>query len=330
MNNILNILSYLTIRKITNMLLLSSSYIISAFLKKPIQKGKPLSISVEPTNFCNLNCPECISGQRKFTRSTGNMKLELYKNIIDQTHKFLAYHILYFQGEPYLHNDFFKMIEYANSKKIFTATSTNGHFLDNNNAKRTIKSGLDKIIISIDGVNSKTYNIYRKNGDFNKVIEGTKNLVEWKKKLKSKKPYIVVQFLVTKQNQHQIKEMKQMAKSLHINKIEFKTIQLYDYINGNKLMPDIKKYTRYKKQEDGKYSIKNKLKNRCWRMWSSSVICHDGKLVPCCFDKDADFVLGDATQQTITEIWTSDKYKQFRSKILKNRKNIEICRNCTE
>ena len=82
------------------------------------------------------------------------------------------YLIFYFQGEPYLNPDFLDMVKYASGKKIYTATSTNAHYLNDANARRTIESGLDRLIISIDGTTQETYQQYRVGGHLNKVLEG--------------------------------------------------------------------------------------------------------------------------------------------------------------
>lgn len=163
-----------------------------------------------------------------------------------------------------------------------------------------------------------------------KVIEGTKNIVEAKKKLKSKTPHIVFQFLVVKPNEHQLNEIHQLANDLGVDEVLFKTAQVYDFENGNSLIPTNEKYSRYKRLRDGTYKIKNELLNQCWRMWSSCVITWNGSVVPCCFDKDAKHQLGDLKKQSFKELWPSDKYQQFRNAILKSRQEIDICKNCSE
>jgi radical SAM protein with 4Fe4S-binding SPASM domain len=162
------------------------------------------------------------------------------------------------------------------------------------------------------------------------VIEGTRNILAWKKKLKSKTPHTVFQFLVVKQNEHQIPEVYTLAKALGVDQVVLKTAQIYDYENGSDLIPENETYSRYRKNSDGSYSIKNKLLNQCWKMWHSCVITWDGKVVPCCFDKDAHHVFGDLTQTSFQEIWNGEKYQTFRKALLKSRSEIEICKNCTE
>jgi len=193
-----------------------------------------------------------------------------------------------------------------------------------------VKSGLNRLTISIDGTTQESYESYRKNGNLNKVITGTKTIIKWKKELKSKTPYIIFQFLVVKPNEHQIEDAKKLAKKLGVDEIRFKTAQLYNYKNGNDLMPSIAKYARYKKQKDGTYCLKNKMLNECWRMWSSCVITWDGKVVPCCFDKDAQHQMGDLKTSDFKQIWQSKLYTNFRKQLLHDRQAIDICKNCTE
>jgi len=306
------------------------SYLKSKYTKNPNPKGMPISISFEPTTSCNLRCPECPSGLRSFTRPTGMLEAELFKNTIDQLSKTLTYLIFYFQGEPYLHKEFIDLVKYASQKGIYTATSTNAHYLNDENARKTVESGLDRLIISLDGTTQETYEQYRVGGKIDKVLEGAKNIVKWKKKLKSQKPYVVFQFLVVKPNEHQIEDVKQLAKDIGVDDVGLKTAQINDYQHGTELIPTIDYYSRYKNNGNGTYSIKNKFLDHCWKMWHSCVITWDGLVVPCCFDKDAEYVMGDLKTQTFEQIWNGDKYLNFRKSLLKGRSEIEMCKNCSE
>ena len=325
-----NLLSKLTIRKTTNFAIVALSYQLSKLLKKTMHYGLPVSMSIEPTTSCNLRCPECPSGLRSFTRPTGMLEESKFKALINEINNHLIYLVFYFQGEPYLNPKFLDMVAYASSKKIYTSTSTNGHYLNDKNAEKTILSGLDKLIISVDGTSQETYESYRIGGELEKVLSGARNIVAWKKKLNSQTPHIVFQYLVVKPNQHQIKDVQSLAKEIGVNEVAFKTAQIYDYKNGSELIPDIDKFSRYKREEDGSYSIKNDFSNDCWRMWQSCVITWDGKVVPCCFDKDASNVLGEIGATTLKNIWNGKNYKSFRELLMKSRSEIEICKNCTE
>jgi len=330
-NDTINLASKITFNRFWNGVKVLSSFYVGRLLNKPLQWGYPVSISFEPTTSCNLRCPECPSGLRAFTRPTGMLQKDFFTRTIDDIHKELLYLIFYFQGEPYLNPDFLDMVKYASSKGIYTATSTNAHYLTDAAAKRTVESGLDRLIISIDGTTQDVYKQYRIGGNIDKVLEGAKNIVKWKKELNSKTPFVFFQFLVVKPNEHQVEDIKRLAKEIGVDEVRFKTAQIYDYATDpNQLIPTTDKFSRYKKDATGNYIPKNRLANRCWKMQHANVITWDGLVVPCCFDKDALHQLGNLKNQSFKEVWNNDNYKQFRSELLKSRKNIDICANCSE
>lgn len=315
--------------RVINGIKVISSYYLSKLIKKPIQWGYPIAFSVEPTTSCNLRCPQCPSGLRSFTRETGSLELETYKTIIDQLYRTSGYITLYFQGEPYLNKNFNAIVNYAFQKKMYTATSSNAHYFTKENAENVIKSGLDRLIISIDGIDQETYSKYRIGGSIDKVIKGTQALVEAKKNLKSKTPHIIWQFIVFRHNEHQLEDIKKMAAEVDVDELSIKTAQIYEFETGNDLIPTNENYSRYKKDENG-YRFKNKLLNHCWKLWSSCVFTWNGQVVPCCFDKDAHYQLGSINSKSFKEIWQGDAYQRFRSQLIKGRKHIDICKNCSE
>jgi radical SAM protein with 4Fe4S-binding SPASM domain len=364
----------LLLTRVINLVRIITSYLFSRIPGVAVHWGNPAAASIEPNNSCNLGCPECPAGMKELTRPRGFMQPEIFNTVISQLSPHLSYLTLYFQGEPYLSKHIFDFIAAARSKRIFVATSTNGHFLDETTVGQTIESGLNRLIISLDGADRQSYEAYRKGGDFDRVVAGIRLLVQEKKRLRKKNPEIILQCLVLRSNEHQLGEIRKLAKELGVDKIEFKTAQFNDYVNGNPLMPEKDKYSRYaciaeiknqkskikntnrnskkpdqltgnspsssnpriSKSRDSailktsRYRIKNSLRNSCFRMWSSCVVTWDGKVVPCCFDKDATHVMGDLNHQPFEEIWRGKPFDDFRKKILKNRKSIGICSNCSQ
>ena len=329
-NDSINIIKHLTVKRITNLFILKTSYIWSKWTKQSIHSGMPFSLSIEPTTACNLGCPECPSGLKQFTRPTGKLDLDLHKSMIEQVKKSVFYINYYFQGEPFIHPQFLDLIEEAKKNKIYTATSTNAHFITKEMANKIIDSGLDRLIISIDGLTQETYENYRVNGELNKVIQGTEFLLNAKKEKKSNTPHLIFQFLAVKPNEHEIDDIFKLGAKMGIDEVRIKSAQLYDYKNGNPLMPENEKYSRYKLKKDGTYKLKYETGDHCWRMWSSSVFTWDGKVVPCCFDKDAKHILGTLEATTFKSIWRSKQYSSFRQAVLTNRNSIDICQNCSE
>jgi radical SAM protein with 4Fe4S-binding SPASM domain len=320
----------LNVRRIFNLCWLSMGYLSYLATKRTFNPGLPFAVSIEPTTSCNLHCPECPTGMHSLTRPKGFIKMDLYRNIIDQMSSHLLYLTLYFQGEPYLHPDFHDMVAYAHSKKIYVATSTNGHYLDDANAEATIRSGLNKLIVSLDGTDQETYSSYRKGGDFDRVIAGVKRLVAWKRKLGVQHPHIIIQFLVLSTNEHQAVSIKKLGRELGADEVQIKTAQLNSYMPGNPLMPKDKRFSRYMSSPDGTFKPTGRMRNRCFRMWTSPVITWNGEVIPCCFDKDAEHKMGNVGTGNFKEIWKSPEYKKFRTQIRHSRKSAEICCNCTQ
>lgn len=315
--------------KVSNAAQLLGSFYLSRIIKKPVHWGMPASVAIEPTTSCNLRCPECPSGLRSFTRPTGMLDLNFFNKILAEIHLYVAYLIFYFQGEPFLHPQFLEMISSANQRGIYTATSTNAHHLKSEVARKTVESGLKRLIISIDGATQNVYEKYRVGGQLNKVLEGTRNIVEWKRKLRSYSPYLIFQFLVLQHNEHQIQEVLKLAKKIGVDEVRLKTAQVYDFEHGNPLIPLNEKFSRYSKISEGSYVVKNKLLNRCWKLWHSCVITWDGRVVPCCFDKDAHHIMGNLNKTCFRDIWRSEFYKSFREKVFQSRSKIDICSNCS-
>jgi len=323
-------LKVLSFYRIWNLLLLGLSYYASRIFGKAYHWGLPYHVSFEPTTACNLGCPECPSGLKQFTRATGKLKVDHHADWLKSMASHLVYVTYYFQGEPFLHPQFLSLIVEAKKHRVFTATSTNAHFIDNTNAEEIVRSGLDQLIISVDGVSQEVYEQYRVHGDLEKVWTATKALVEAKKRLKSSTPQLIFQCLAVKPNEAQIPEIFTKANELGVDEVRIKSAQLYDYENGNPLMPENEEYRRYRQGKNGKFTLKNPGGNRCWRMWSGCVITWDGKIVPCCFDKDAQHTLGSLQTTSFRDVWKSKAYRHFRNSILTNRSQIEICQNCSE
>lgn len=300
------------------------SFLKSSITGNPVIHGMPVFLSVEITNRCNLHCPECASGSGLMRRGRGFMDLTLYQRITDELKPYIYYLNLYFQGEPMLHPDFFSFLEPV--RGIPSLVSTNGHFLTAENSEKLVRSGLGKLIVSLDGMDEDTYLIYRKGGDFHRVLDGIKNVADARGKYKSAMK-LEIQFLVNRYNENQKEKLRQFAKETGAS-VKFKSMQVINCRDAAKWMPEEKRYRRYIERKEG-YVIKSRMAGRCARLWMNPVITWDGKVIPCCFDKDGEYVMGDLMADTFADIWNGQQYLAFRKKVLEGRGNIDICRNCT-
>ena len=322
-------LCFINILKVNNFIKNIISYILSRLIKKVYVYGKPSFASFELSSRCNLNCPQCDVGNRLTNRKNNFLNYNQYCNIMDEIGTTLLDAIFYFQGEPLLNNNFSKYISYAKQYNIYTITSTNAQLIDKDLAIEIVKSGLDRIIISIDGTTQEVYEKYRKGGLLSKSIEAIKFLKEAKTELKSKTPCIEAQFIVFRFNEHQINEFKHLAREWGANKISIKSAQIHSPNENYEIVPTINKYSRYHKI-NGKWKIKKDYTKACFRAWYGMVISADGNILPCCFDKQEKHIYGNTKEDKIENIWKNKKSKDFRNTLLNNRKSINICCNCNE
>ena len=291
--------------------------------------GMPVSYSIEPTNHCNLKCPECPSGLGTLTRPLGLLKFDDFTRLIDQIKDTGFYVQLFFQGEPYINKNLPEMISYAQEKKVYISISTNGHFITEKNVDYILENAPDKLIFSMDGLDEKSYQQYRIGGTFEQADAGLRALTGRKRELKRKLPFVELQFIVMKQNENQLEDVVKYGKECGVDKVVFKTMQISSYDNAIKFLPSNPKYRRYI-VENNSFRIRNSLKNHCFALWRTSVITWDGRVVPCCFDKDAKFEAGQLNGRIFKEIWHSKELNEFRNSILQERAGVSMCTNCTE
>ncbi|MDT8325550.1 MAG: radical SAM/SPASM domain-containing protein [Bacteroidota bacterium] len=323
-----NLLRCVTARRLWNFLKISLSYQLSARTGRSIVWGKPWTLTIEPTNRCNLSCPECPSGNGTMTRAQGLMPYEEFTRLVDEIHPEVFYLQLFFQGEPFIHNRLLDMVRYARAKHMYTAISTNAHYLRPAVAADIVAAGLDRLIVSVDGLTQDVYEQYRVGGNLAKVHEALHNFTAARNAAQRPRTELTLQLLVTRQNEAQLPELRALAKK-HGADIALKTMQVYSIEGAEKFLPTDPRYSRYE-NVDGRLRTRNALHNRCVRLWERSVVTWDGVVVPCCFDKDAEYPLGQLDGRSFADIWRSDTYHDFRRRILRNRRDVPMCRNCTE
>lgn len=324
------IIQCFTFKRMMNLVKLTLSQWMSVLFRQSYVWGIPFAVSVEPTSCCNLHCVECPSGNGSLLRPNGYMSMEMFKEIIDKVSKRSFYLNLYFQGEPMMHPNFSEMVVYAKSKRMFVFTSTNGHFLTEKNIQKLVNSKLDKLIISIDGHNQDSYQQYRVGGTFEMVLKGVNKITQMKIELKSQSPIVVAQVLLLKTTESHLDEIKSVADKAGVNKVEFKKAQFYNPNSERSLLPSNPKYLRYAFSENSGWVLKTQQRKGCKRLWNTMVITWDGNVLPCCYDKDADYAFGSVLQKEMPQIINNFTSRMFRKNVLKNRTNYPMCSNCGE
>ena len=318
----------LTRSRLSNALRCYMSYALNRFGSAHIAHS-PLFVSVEPAAVCQLRCPECPVGQKSVSETvrqrSGLMPLEVFRRVLAECRDTAWVMQFYFQGEPLLNKDLPQMIREAHEAGLYTIVSTNAQAMTQEMAQALVESGLDRIIISMDGLTDESYNAYRVGGSLEKCKEALRWLHSRKSKVESRKPIIELQCLRLKSNEHEWSEFKKQYKALGADRLVFKTAQLYDYANGHPLMPSNPKYSRYVQGQDGLYH-RRKLSKGCFRVWSGCVITTTGEVLPCCYDKTHAYAYGNIMNTRMRELFGNEKAIAFRQAAF--RQTPKICQEC--
>ena len=321
-------------RQLINFVEVGLSYFLSALSGHNLIWGYPFILMAEPTNLCNLRCPLCPFTSQRAVLPTGKMSVEALKRVLVQMKGQIKFLQLWNRGEPFMNEDLVEMISEAKKERIFVQTSTNGHFLTSPQvAEAIVESGLDELIVSVDGIKQQTYSKYRTGGNVEQVFRGVETLARAKIRKESNTPVITFQFLVMKHNEHEINELREVAQRLGADRVILKTVRVNSLSQAEKFLPlraDFSRYTVDTSAKRGEQLQLRLARQNCRRVWYSTVVNWDGEVTPCCFDERGEYSMGNIFSQQFDRIWRGEKYQRFRSQLLKDRTAVPMCQNCTE
>lgn len=322
-------------RRTVNYFLVKAAVSISVSIGKPYVWGFPFYLMIEPTNICNLKCPLCPTGEGTLERKEGLMDFSTLKMAVDELGDYLLEVNITNYGEPLINKQIYDMVAYIKEKGIRIMLGTNGHYFgEESEVERLILSGVDEIYVSLDGTTQDTYARYRVGGDFKKVVEGLRLLVEMRNKLDSSLPIVELQFLVMRHNENQIPDIRKLAMEIGVDRLILKPVSFNVSQWHNKgvqetfkeFMPQDEAFRLYR-IEDGRLQWKHRIKNRCDYLWRGMVILWDGTVVPCCLDPRGDYKMGEV-KGGIMKIWNSPGYINLRKQILTDKRKLPLCSHC--
>lgn len=272
-------------------------------------------ITIEASNRCMLQCPECATGSNELTRAKGDLTLDNFKQIIDEIYPYTTVLNLYMQGEPYLNKSLGAMIAYGKEKGLFISLSTNAQIIPVWQEAHLPQH----IIISADGATQANYEKYRVGGSLEKVMTFTKGLSEYKTSHHQQLPYVELQFLVNHYNEDEIAACKALFRGYY-NRFVKKSMQIIHPEKGTHFLPEKKALQRNRQHSP--------FTPACYKMISTTVITQDGSVVPCCMDKDAYYKYGNIAQGSIATINQSEKHRKFHNLTIQKKNQLDLCKNC--
>jgi len=294
-------------------------------LRSQIEQGRltdsgefPKVVLIDTVSFCNLACSMCVHPE--MTREKGVMSWGLFTKIIDEVaaeDKNVRVWMVFF-GEPLILKNrkpsIFDMIRYAKDKGLTdVVTNTNANLMDADASRKLIEAGLDAIYIGVDAFTSETYSKIRVKGDYDSTVNNIQHLLRLKKKMKSDKPEVFVQFVEMDNNAGEKDEFisfwsEQGAKVKIRPKVSWAGL-----IDAPNLV------------------LENEDRWPCYWAMQTMSITDTGKVVTCAVDLDARFIAGDVNEVNLKDVWNG-KLKELRS--LHREKRFadlpEICRNCKD
>lgn len=315
----------MTPRKALNLVLLRAEMVRG----RSRLRSYPYHYVIDPVNYCILRCPLCPTGRGTLIRKKGQLSIGDYRRVVDQVAPYALSIDLYNWGEPLLHNNVFDMVAYARERRVSAKISTNLNVLNETRIGEIIESGLDELVISLDGADQATYEKYRVGGDLAKVLWGVRELVAEKRRRKSPRPWITVRVLLHRGNEGEIAQIRQLAWSLGVNNVVVAPIlvnidrpqDVEEWLPGDSRYS----YYDYRSREDKTVARTG----RCPFLWERMVISWDGGVSPCCWYDNPSNDFGNILKEGVEAIWNGPRYVSARDVFGGCRSGAEtICSQC--
>ncbi len=338
-----------------------SSFLTSFNTPKAEVTNTPLEIFLEVCNTCNIRCKMCATHGNGWLGSTRFMPKEVYETAYPLFENAIILHPFGF-GEPLLHKNFKDIIKLAKSNSVYIDFFTNATLLDEEMARVIVTEGVDRIVVSFDGATKETYEKIHEGAKYEKVVKNLRYLHEMKKRKLRTIPEMSINFIVMQSNFHELPDLLELATSWGLESIELKALVTYEFMsemeeekksyeperdspviercreiadrNSIKIYSDqfldstCEDVHSLSPDELVAYNVKRYIEASpeqpyCREPFRTIYIKSDGRVKPCCFHQDYDF-LGNVREKSLSEIWNGDKFIEFRQKII----NQEIPKGC--
>lgn len=281
---------------------------------------KPYMIDVELTNNCNLSCVFC--DRQIMKREKGYMGMEVFKKVADESAEMGVIGLRFIRwGEPYLHPNIFDAVKYAKSKGLIAHASTNGLLLDEEKIKKTVESGLDTIIFSMQGTDKKGYEEQRSNKGYDDLVKNIECIVSLRDSLNQDHPFVQVTTTTLDESEEQIQAWKDFWNERVDLATHTGVTSLHRVQNEERVKPFLSRVKFWKRDR-----LCNEILNKLAVNWN-------GDITACANDYDNFLILGNIKNMSTKEAWNSGRMNELRSILRENnpekiKEKIPYCSYC--
>lgn len=253
----------------------------------------PTRINLESTNVCNLDCHFCPYSRQ--TRRKGFIDPEVFRKVVDECAPHDPKIWLHFLGEPLLHKRLPELIAYGKAQGLTQlGLSTNAFFLTAALAEKLIRSGLDRLECSVDGLDVETFRRLRRCEEFPRVVKNVRQFLELRQSLGEETPVVTLAFMRTPKNLEDLAAIREMW-AAWLGKRDFL------------MMIDDLSFAGEMRGADG-----SEARTPCRWLWNYAVILWNGDVVTCASDYDGHRVMGNVKEQSLAAIWRGPAYQALR------------------
>ncbi len=278
-------------------------------------RGRPYKIIVDPCNICSLGCVLCPAGMNELERPRKMMKLDTFRAVLDILKPYAFEVSLHNWGEPLANPHIYEMISYAQANNVGTNLSTTLCSATAEDLDEIIRSGLEYLVVSLNGASAEAYNAYMPRGDFRQALENLSTLVRRRKELGSRLPFIEWQFLVMRPNQHEMPEAVKMARRIGVDRLRFSSAgvpwgKFDDRALAEAWMTSNPKYWRFNPLKLDHQPFL--LDQPCFYLFRSITVNPDGRVSPCCGLYHEQYDFGDLLTEGLDDLWNNQLYRSAR------------------
>jgi MoaA/NifB/PqqE/SkfB family radical SAM enzyme len=325
--------------------------------RKPVAAAQPVCLYLETTNRCNLLCTTC---PRTFEtlEPPADMSWELFTSIVDQFPT-IARVVLHGVGEPMMVRDLPRMIRYLKDRGTYVLFNTNGTLLTARKGRELIDSGLDELRVSLDAAEPNAFKLVRGRDMFNRIVRNIRAFRAMQRELGAATPRVSLWLTGLRETVNELNDFVRLAHEIDIPEVYLQRLVYFPDGQGlarpesalfekegdeeARLVHDAEmlaeslgiKFNASGAVEPGT-SLKQQDKSQPWslcrRPWTLMYFTAHGRALPCCIAPFSmrgydSFTLGDATQQSLRDIWNGERYQHFREALLSD-KPPQACASC--